>query len=290
MVRGPPCGGPVSGVVLPLRRGFVSLVGAGPGHPDHLTLRGLRALQAAEVILYDALLDPAYLDIFPAGARALHVGKRCGDHAMTQEAINAALVAEARRGARVVRLKGGDPFLFGRGGEEALALREAGIPFEVIPGLSALNGAAAGAGIPLTHRGLARELRVIEGHGPRSEEEWAELASFRGTLALFMASRSLPAIAASLLGAGADPRWPVALVENACTGRQRVSRACLGEAALGALPPLTEGPGLGLMGPTVPLHDTLSLQGPSHAPAPSPLPRPQGSARPARGGRPRRAG
>lgn len=282
----------MSAAILPLRSGHITLVGAGPGHPDFLTLRGLRALQGAEVILADALLDPAFEALYPEDAEVRFVGKRCGRHAMPQAEINALLVSLGLQGRRVVRLKGGDPFVFGRGGEEALALREAGLSFEVVPGLSALTGVAGAAGIPLTHRGLAHEVRVIEGHSPRTEAEWADLAAFRGTLAVFMGTRTLPEMAQALLRHGADPAWPLALMESGCTERQRVQRGCLRDAAEGRMRCQT-GPGLVLLGPTVPLHDLLStpLSFPgSHVHAASPLPEPQRPARPARGRRERRAG
>lgn len=280
--------------VAPLQRGFAWLVGAGPGHPDFLTLRGLRALQGADVVLYDALLDEAFFGLFPAGAEAVFVGKRSGEPSLPQEEINALLVARTREGRKVVRLKGGDPFLYGRGGEEALALRAAGLPFEVVPGLSALNGAAGAAGIPLTHRGLAREVRILEGHGLLGEDrDWDELARFTGTLALFMATEALPRIARRLLSHGADPAWPVALVENGATVHQRTRTGTLAEAAGGRMPGCTGGPGLVVLGPTVRLQPLLSnpLAFPeSHVEPPSRLPQAPRPARAPRRRRERRAG
>lgn len=242
---------------------LVSLIGAGPGHPDHLTLRGLRALQAAEVVLYDALLDPAYTALFPPGALWRPVGKRAGGQRTDQADIHREMIAHARAGRRVARLKGGDPFVYGRGGEEALALGRAGIAFEVIAGVSAANGVAAAALIPLTHRGWSREVRLLEGSLPRGEAQWRELAAFRGTTALYMATRRLAWLGAELLAAGAEPDWPVALVENGGSARQVVSRGTLQDAAAGRLAARTDGPGLVLMGPTVPLGDVLrSFQAP----------------------------
>jgi len=277
-----------------LQRGFVWLVGAGPGHPDFLTLRGLRALQRAEVILYDALLDEAYFELFPAQAEAVFVGKRAGDHALTQAEINALLIAQAREGKKVVRLKGGDPFLFGRGGEEGLALREAGLPFEVVPGVSALNGVAGVAGIPLTHRGLSREVRILEGHGLLNEaRDWDEQARFQGTTVLFMATGQLPAIARQLLAHGADPSLPLALVENGCSPRQTVRVATLADAAALRLMPCTDGPGIAYLGPVVALQPLLANP-PSfreaHDLPPSRLPQTARPARPPRRRRERRAG
>jgi len=280
--------------VQPLQRGFVHLVGAGPGHPDFLTLRGLRALQAAEVILYDALLDEAFFELFPAEAEAVFVGKRAGDHAHTQDEINALLVAQAREWKKVVRLKGGDPFLFGRGGEEALALRDAGLPFEVVPGVSALNGVAGAAGIPLTHRGLSREVRILEGHGLLHEaRDWDEQARFRGTTVLFMATGQLPAIARKLLSHGADPALPIALVENGCTAQQRIRLATLADAAACRMPMCSEGPGIVYLGPVVALQPFLATPlsfREAHDLPPARLPQTSRPARPPRRRRERRAG
>lgn len=280
--------------VEPLQRGFAWLVGAGPGHPDFLTLRGLRALQGAEVVLYDALLDEAYFDLFPKDAEATFVGKRAGEHSLGQDEINARLVAKVREGRKVVRLKGGDPFLFGRGGEEALALRDAGLPFEVVPGVSALNGVAGAAGIPLTHRGLSREIRILEGHGLLAEDrDWSELARFRGTLVLFMATGTLAAIARRLLVHGADPDLPLAVVENGCTSQQITRMATLADAAAQRMRCRCDGPGIAYLGPTVSLQNLLatplSFPGP-HVQAPSRLPQTAGPARPPRRRRERRAG
>jgi uroporphyrin-III C-methyltransferase len=280
--------------IQPLQRGFVWLVGAGPGHPDFLTLRGLRVLQAAEVILYDALLDAAYLALFPAKAEAIYAGKRCGDHSLTQDEITALLIARARAGKKVMRLKGGDPFLFGRGGEEALALRNAEIPFEVIPGISALNGVAGAAGIPLTHRGLSREVRILEGHGLlREDRDWNEQARFQGTTVLFMATGELPAIARRLLAHGADPDLLVALVENGCSADQSVRLATLADAAAMRLQCCTDGPGIVYMGPVVALQPLLSnpfIFPGSHDLPPARLPQTAWPARPPRRRRERRAG
>lgn len=283
----------MSQVISPLARGFVTLLGAGPGDPDLLTLRGLRALQRAEVILTDALVDPAFEAIFPPQAEVVFVGKRRGDHALPQSGIHALLIQHARAGRRVVRLKGGDPFIFGRGGEEALALAAARIPFEVIPGISAVNGIAAATGIPLTHRGLSREIRILEGHTERSPSEWRDLARFRGTLALYMGTRALPDFAAKLLAHGADPELPVALIEAGCTPHQRLHLGCLGDAALGLMRACTPHPGLILMGPTLPLHADLHSFHTAGIPdvlSPSRVPEPRRPVRAPGGRRQRRAG
>jgi len=229
--------------------GFVSLVGAGPGVPDLLTLRGLRALERAEVILPDALLEPGFQELYPGSARVVPVGKRCGGLGTSQEEIFRLLVAFAEQGRRVVRLKCGDPLLFGRCGEEAQVLEARGIPFEIIPGVSALQGAAAAVGIPITHRGLAREVRILEGHHLlESKPDWAGLAQGGATLAIFMGTRTLAAVAGKLLDHGGAPALPVALVENGARPGQEVTWGTLALAAEGRMCPRTGGPGLVYIG------------------------------------------
>ena len=270
--------------------GFVSLVGAGPGNPDFLTLRGLRRLQAAEVILPDALLDPGFAALYPAQALVIPAGKRCGRPSMPQAQIHALLIHHAQRGARVVRLKNGDPLLFGRGHEEAQALAAAGVAFEVVPGVSALQAGAAAAGLSLTHRGLTDEVRILQGHEllDRSRD-WTELARPGPTLALFMATRILPAIARRLLDAGAPGDLPVVLVEAAGSPQETVTRSVLAHSASGHLTSLTGGPGIVYLGPAAALRSlphaypepdlalqTAALSGPSR------LPRAAGGRRPDR--------
>lgn len=271
------------------RSGFVSLVGAGPGAPDLITVRGLRALTAAQVILYDALLDPAFAGLFPAQALALPVGKRCGKASTPQADIHRLMIDHARAGRRVVRLKGGDPLVFGRGGEETLALEAAGIPFEVIPGVSALQAGAAGAGFPLTHREVSRRITVLEGHHlPGSAATWRDLVASGGTIAVYMGTRTLQALAQTLLDHGASPSLPVALVEQAQCPGQTSTFSTLAHAAAGALHPGTHGPGILYIGEALHhrFHPTLEIP---HEPAASV----SGSAREARargGRRERRAG
>ena len=221
--------------------GSVALVGAGPGDPDLMTVRGLAVLRRADVVVYDRLIDPRLLDEAPACARRVFVGKARGAHTLPQGEINALLIAHARRGRRVVRLKGGDPFVFGRGGEEAGALAAAGISFEVVPGVSSAVAAPAAAGIPLTHRGVASSFAVVTGH--ECEEHgvdrvrWAHLATAVDTLVILMGLEHLPRIATALLEAGRAGDTPVALVERGTTSSQRVvvgrldSIATLAEAA-----------------------------------------------------------
>lgn len=277
-----------------LEPGLVSLIGAGPGSPDLLTVRGLRALQAAEVILYDALLEETFQGLFPEGALAIPAGKRCGGLGTTQAEIHELLLEHAWAGRRVARLKGGDPLIFGRGGEEAAFLEAAGIPFELIPGVSALQGAASAAGIPLTHRGVSREVRILEGHHLlEAGTDWSELARSKATLAVFMGTRSLKAVARKLLEHGAAASLPIALVECATWPGQRTTISTLRLAAEGHLCPRTDGPGLVLLGAAVsarvhPFQPTSSVTE-SHVPSTA-LPRSEGEAGAAGRGRERRAG
>ena len=263
--------------------GFVSLVGAGPGCPDLITLRGLKSLAAAEVVLYDALLDPSFTEYFPQQALALSVGKRGGQAQVEQSDIHRLMIDHARGGRRVVRLKGGDPLVFGRGGEEARALEAAGISFEVIPGVSALQAAAAGAGFPLTHREVSRRITILEGHHlPDTVAAWRDLAASGGTMAVYMGTRTLQALSRSLLEHGAPPTLPVALVERAQSPGQTSTFSTLGHAAAGALRPTTPGPGLFFIGEALNhrFHPTLEIPHEPLAPV-------SGSAREARarGGR-----
>ncbi len=244
------------------QNGTVILVGAGPGHPDYLTVRGLRELQAADVIVYDALLDQSFKFLFPKKAEKIFAGKRAGKHKLTQDQINALLIQKARQGKRVVRLKGGDPLLYGRGGEEWLTLAEAGIRVEVVPGVSALGAAGGLSGIPLTHRGVANAVMVLECHRESLESfDWQKVAgfveSFDGTLAIFMGTRVIQEIARRLLENGANQNHAVALVENGSMINQAVSLSTLGEVAERGLPARTGGPGIIYIGETVHLRGRL---------------------------------
>ncbi|MGE0419777.1 MAG: uroporphyrinogen-III C-methyltransferase [Acetobacteraceae bacterium] len=204
--------------------GRATLVGAGPGSPDLLTLRAARMIETADVVLFDALIDHAILDLAPVSARRVDVGKRCGRHAMAQTAINALIVRYARQGLHVVRLKGGDPFVFGRGGEELDSLRAAGIPVEVVPGVTAACAAAASLRIPLTHRDVARSLHFVTGHGSDGampNHDWVALARGGGTIGAYMASRTLPAVASRLIAAGMPAGTPAVAVENASRPDER---------------------------------------------------------------------
>src|SRR6266852_3801936 len=206
--------------------GRVYLVGAGPGDADLITLKGLRCIRKADVVVYDRLINPSLLDETPMQAERVFVGKepraeathdKSGSYErpyMKQEEINALLITHARQGRKVVRLKGGDPFLFGRGGEEALALARAGIPFEVVPGVSSAIAVPAYAGIPVTHRGVASSFAVLTGHEDPSKDgdatDWRKLATAVDTLVVLMAVGSFPRIVGALLAHGRPPETPVA--------------------------------------------------------------------------------
>ncbi len=227
--------------------GKATLVGAGPGDPDLLTMRAVRAIQSADVVLFDALIDPSILDLAPVGARRIDVGKRCGRHAMQQSAINRLIVREALSGAHVVRLKGGDPFVFGRGGEELDSLRQAGVQVEVVPGVTAACAAAASLQIPLTHRDMSRSLHFVTGHGSDGTvpgHDWTALARSGGTIAAYMAGRTLPAVAERLIAAGMAGSTPAVAVENASRAGERRLFGTLAE-----LPALLAG--AGFAGPTL---------------------------------------
>lgn len=198
------------------RRGKVYLVGAGCEAADLITLRGLRLLERCGVVVYDDLLAPELLDVAPEGAERIYVGKRRGRHFMDQEAINALLISKAREGKQVVRLKGGDPFVFGRGGEEALALQAAGVAWEYVPGVTSAVAVPGAAGIPVTHRGVSRSFHVVTAHTADSPEglpsRWEELARLEGTLVFLMGLSQLGEIARRLMGAGLPRSTPVAVI------------------------------------------------------------------------------
>ncbi|MDB5412401.1 MAG: uroporphyrinogen-III C-methyltransferase [Rubritepida sp.] len=236
-------------------RGFVQLVGAGPGAADLLTLRALRALGEADVIVHDRLVSAEVLDLARRDARRIFVGKKRALHCIPQEGINTLLVELAREGLRVVRLKGGDPFVFGRGGEEAQALAAAGIPFEVVPGVTAALGCAAQAGIPLTHRDAAQMLTFVTGHTRDGvlDLDFAALARARQTLAVYMGLTTLPALRDGLAREGYDLATPAALIERGGSPRQRELRGSLSEVVARAPSWAGDGPILLLLGEAVAL-------------------------------------
>jgi len=205
--------------------GTVHLVGAGPGDPDLLTLRAARLIAAARLIVHDGLVDPAILAMAPADATLISVAKRRSRHTMAQDEINALLVREALAGNDVVRLKGGDPFVFGRGGEEAEACLAAGVPVTVVPGISAALGAAAASGIALTHRDAASIVSFVAGQCKGlTDQNWSGLAGQGRTLVIYMGLASAGAITDKLIGDGLSPAMPVAVIERACLPQMRVLR------------------------------------------------------------------
>ena len=209
------------------RPGWVFLVGAGPGDPGLLTARALELIAAADVILHDRLIPSRALEGARADAELLYVGKEGGGEAVAQERTQALMIERAQAGRRVVRLKGGDPFVFGRGGEEALALRAAGIPFEVVPGVTAGVAAPAYAGIPVTHRDTASAVALITGHEdptkPQAALDWGALAAFPGTLVFYMGVRQLGEIARSLIAAGRPAAEPAAVRPSPRSERRHCS-------------------------------------------------------------------
>jgi len=216
-------------------QGKVVLVGAGPGDPELITLRGLRWLRRAEVIVYDQLSTPALLDEAPEDALRIFAGKSAGRHYLEQSAINAILIHHARRGRLVVRLKGGDPFVFGRGGEEMLACARAGVAVEVVPGVSAAIAVPAAAGIPVTHRGFASSFAVVTGHEdpakPEPAVDWERLAMAVDTLVILMGVGTLPRITARLLAAGRSGDTPAAVIHRGTTQAEETVVGTLGDIA-----------------------------------------------------------
>ena len=234
-------------------------MGAGPGDPGLLTLRGRACLEQADVVIHDELVHPAILD-FAASAERIYVGKKDSRHSLPQEDINRILCEQARQHASVVRLKGGDPFVFGRGGEEALALYEAGIPFEVVPGVTAAIAAPAYAGIPVTHRGLATSVTFITGHlateadGEDAAPDWPR----SGTLCFYMGLKKLPHIAARLLAQGHAPETPVAVIEWGTFARQRTVTGRLNTIATAVQETGLSSPAMIVVGEVVSLRDSIN--------------------------------
>ena len=247
----------------PRAAGEVTLVGAGPGDPELLTLKGLRALQDADVILHDRLVPSAVLDLARRDAARICVGKAAGNIGSTQQEINALLIEHAKQGKRVVRLKGGDPFVFGRGGEELQALAAARINFSVVPGITAALGAAAYAGIPLTHRDHAQSVSFVTGHSQEQgrEPDWRALAMPGATAVFYMGLARLDHIVERLLAHGAEPVRPAGIIAQGTTPNQRVITATLATIRDVSSGANLESPALLIVGEVVALHSTLAWFG-----------------------------
>ncbi|MVF10580.1 uroporphyrinogen-III C-methyltransferase [Ketobacter sp. MCCC 1A13808] len=245
--------------------GEVYLVGAGPGDPDLLTFRALRLMQQADVVLFDRLVSPEILDLVRRDAERIYVGKARSEHAVPQDQINEYLVKLAKDGRRVCRLKGGDPFIFGRGGEEIDRLFQEGIHFQVVPGITAASGCASYAGIPLTHRDHAQSVRFITGHlqDGSLNLDWETLAKERQTLVFYMGLLGLPVICAKLVEHGLSPETPIALVQQGTTRHQKVWTSTLENMAKDIEDQEVKPPTLIIVGSVVKLRERLSWFDPS---------------------------
>src|SRR3954469_21414521 len=237
--------------------GRVILVGAGPGDPGLLTQRAVEALAQADVVLHDQLIPREALDLVRAGAEVIDVGKRGGGEQVPQDDTNELILRHAQDGKVVVRLKGGDPFVFGRGGEEALLCAQHGIPFEVVPGVTAGVAAPAYAGIPVTHRGLAGAVAFVTGFSAESDVDTDALAAFPGTLVFYMGVRTLPQIAKRLIAGGRNPDEPAAVVERGTLPDQRTIVGTLAQIATQAAGEQVRAPSITIVGPVAALHDRL---------------------------------
>ncbi|ENV73060.1 siroheme synthase [Acinetobacter johnsonii ANC 3681] len=243
-------------------KGEVYLVGAGPGDPELLTLKALRLMQQADVVIYDRLVSPAIMELCRRDATKIYVGKARSNHAVPQEGINALLVEYASKGQRVCRLKGGDPFIFGRGGEEIQELFAAGVPFQVVPGITAASGCSAYAGIPLTHRDYAQSVRFLTGHLKEGSPElpWGELVYQNQTLVLYMGLVGLEKICEKLIEHGQRPDMPVALISKGTTPEQKVVVGTLADIASKVEENHIQAPTLTIIGDVVSLREQLQWQ------------------------------
>ncbi|MFI4933360.1 MAG: uroporphyrinogen-III C-methyltransferase [Caulobacterales bacterium] len=254
----------------PARLGEVWLVGAGPGDPELLTIKALKVLQTADVVVHDGLVSEAILDLAPAQAQRISVAKRKSRHSYAQDEINRMLVAFARDGLKVARLKGGDPFIFGRGGEELEACRAAGVPCHIVPGVTAALAAGASAGAPLTHRGAAQAVTFVTGHamsGGEPDLDWASLARTNQTVVIYMGVSTAPALAARLIGAGRAATTPALIVENASLPDERSIATTLADLASAA--ETVTGPALLIVGEAMALAEALRVADPHPQPLPS---------------------
>ena len=243
-------------------KGEVYLVGAGPGDPELLTLKALRLMQQADVVIYDRLVSPAIMELCRRDATKIYVGKARSNHAVPQEGINALLVEYASKGQRVCRLKGGDPFIFGRGGEEIQELFAAGVPFQVVPGITAASGCSAYAGIPLTHRDYAQSVRFLTGHLKEGSPElpWDELVYQNQTLVLYMGLVGLEKICEKLIEHGQRRDMPVALISKGTTPEQKVLVGTLADIASKVEENHIQAPTLTIIGDVVSLREQLQWQ------------------------------
>jgi uroporphyrin-III C-methyltransferase/precorrin-2 dehydrogenase/sirohydrochlorin ferrochelatase len=247
--------------------GTVHLVGAGPGDPELLTLRAWRLIAEADVVLYDHLVGRAILDLLPASTERIYVGKERDRHTLPQQSINELMVLHARRGRRVLRLKGGDPFMFGRGGEEIETLAAEGIPFEVVPGVTAALGVAAFAGIPLTHRDYAQACHFVTGHlkDGSVDLDWVALTRPRQTVVVYMGLLALPALCRELVAHGLPAETPAAIVQQGTTSTQRVVTGTLATLPDRAAAAMLQAPTLIIVGDVVRLRDRLDWFRPGDA-------------------------
>ena len=255
---------------LPSDTGRVYLVGAGPGDPELLTLRAVRLLQQTEVIVYDHLVSSAVLDYVAPTAERIYAGKRRNEHTMRQEQINDLLVKLAREGRQVVRLKGGDPFIFGRGGEELQALAAHGIAFEVVPGVTAASGVSCYAGIPLTHRDYAQSCIFVTGHlkDGTADLDWPSLVRPRQTVVIYMGLGGLPEICRQMMLHGASPSLPVAVIQDGTIVTQKVVTGTLADMPERLVGQGLKSPSLTIIGDVVKLHGALAWFEPSIAATP----------------------
>lgn len=245
--------------------GSVAIVGAGPGDPELITVRGLNRLRACQVVIYDRLVSPLLLDAAPAWAERIFVGKQPGGPAHQQRDIEAILVREARAGRRVVRLKGGDPFVFGRGGEEALALIAAGVPVEIVPGVTSATAVPALAGIPVTQRGLASAVTIVTAHEDPTKDaetvDWEWLAAGSGTLVILMGLSRLPAVCRRLIAAGRAASTPAAVIASGTLPEQQVVVAELATLGAASAEANLQSPALIVVGDVVSLQARLASAG-----------------------------
>lgn len=245
------------------KHGEVWLVGAGPGDPDLLTFKALRMMQHADVVLYDRLIGPGILDLTRRDAERINVGKSPNNHTMQQEEITALMIARAKAGQRVLRLKGGDPFIFGRGGEELEGVAEHGIPVVVVPGITAAAGCGASAGIPMTHRDHAQSAVFVTAHGADGliDHDWTKLARPGQTTVVYMGLRFVAEIAANAMAQGVDPATPIAVIDNGTRTTQRVVSGTLVDIGEKARAASLQGPALIVIGSVVTLRSTLAFDG-----------------------------